>query len=273
MEQLMIEFMICFLGEWERLIDCSYQDRALRILERWISPRDLHPSLLRNMINNSYSDQFVYQDIAPVVTIDDQFHILELFHGPTASFKDLALQLAPKFFDEAIHRTSVEDAKRKNGKLLILVATSGDTGSAVLEGFKGNDNVRVVVVYPENGVSPIQKAQMTSVQGRNLQVVGIRSDFDFCQTAVKEIFKDKQFSTALKERYNTQLSAANSINWGRLLPQVVYHASAYLDLVQKGVVSLGEQADVCVPTGNFGNILAAYYAKVGSSKSTFSQPS
>lgn len=243
-------------------MECTYQERALRILEKWIPPSELHPALLHSMIDKSYSENFEHQHIAPVIKLNDQVHILELFHGPTASFKDLALQLAPKFFDEAISKNARETGRKNLEKFLILVATSGDTGSAVLEGFKHSKHMNVLVLYPEGGVSPIQKAQMTSVQACNLQVVGVRKDFDFCQTSVKEIFRDSSFTEKLGEKYNVQLGAANSINWGRLLPQVVYHASAYLDLVRKGVISLGEKADLCVPTGNFGNILAAYYAKV-----------
>lgn len=245
-------------GQWERLVNCSYQDRALRILETWISPSELHPSSLRQMIKKAYSSNFQHKGVAPVVKLNEQFYLQELFHGPTASFKDMALQLTPQFFSEAISRTcsSDEDLKR-----LILVATSGDTGSAVLEGFKENFDTDVLILYPEEGVSSIQKALMVSSDGQNMRVIGVKSDFDFCQTAIKTIFNNMSFSKKLTESYGVQLSAANSINWGRLLPQVVYHASAYLDLVQSGVISMGEEADLCVPTGNFGNILAAYYAK------------
>lgn len=245
-------------GQWERLVDCSYQERALRILETWLSPRELHPSSLRTMINSAYSSNFQHEAIAPVVKLNDQFYIHELFHGPTASFKDLALQLTPQFFSEGISRKSVTGQQEK---FLILVATSGDTGSAVLEGFKDNSNIAVVVLYPEEGVSRTQKAQMTSADGKNTRVIGVNSDFDFCQSGIKTIFNDLSFNKKLMDSYNVQLSAANSLNWGRLLPQVVYHASAYLDLVKSGVISMGETADLCVPTGNFGNILAAYYAK------------
>lgn len=128
--------------------------------------------------------------------------------------------------------------------------------------FKGNSNTAVMVLYPEEGISPIQKTQMKSADGPNTRVIGVNSDFDFCQTTIKTIFNDSPFNNKLMNSYNVQLSAANSLNWGRLLPQVVYHASAYLDLVKSGVISMGETADLCVPTGNFGNILGAYYAKV-----------
>ena len=228
----------------------------MRILEHWILPEELHPSLLCKMIDQAYSNNFQNQNIAPVVHLNKNEFILELFHGPTASFKDLALQLTPQFFDRAVLEG------KGSSRYLILVATSGDTGSAVLEGFKTCKNAVVLVLYPKEGVSAIQKAQMTSSAGSNLRVVAVENDFDFCQTAIKTVFSDSEFNKRLYESHGVRLSAANSINWGRLLPQVVYHASAYLDLVQSGVISVGEQADICVPTGNFGNILAAYYAKV-----------
>ena len=144
----------------------------------------------------------------------------------------------------------------------MLVATSGDTGSAVLHGFQNCKNVAVLVLYPERGISSIQRQQMTSLNSENVKVLGVQADFDFCQMAVKHVFTDEDFVSRLWEKYHCKLSAANSINWGRLLPQVVYHASAYLDLVKQGEVAMGEPVDVCVPTGNFGNILAAFYAKV-----------
>ena len=232
----------------------------MRILETWIPPTDLHPIILRGMISKAYSGNFQHEAVAPVVKLNDQFYIHELFHGPTASFKDLALQLTPQFFNEALSQNSVTGGPLKR---LILVATSGDTGSAVLEGFKDVPRTKVLILYPEEGVSQIQKAQMVSADSPNTRVIGVKGDFDFCQTTIKTIFNDKSFSKKLADSYDVQLSAANSLNWGRLLPQVVYHASAYLDLVKSGVISMGEMADMCVPTGNFGNILAAYYVKVG----------
>lgn len=245
-------------GQWERLVDCSYQERALRILETWIPSTDLHPMILRGMISKAYSGNFQHESVAPVVKLNDQLYIHELFHGPTASFKDLALQLTPQFFNEALSHNSVTEGHLKR---LILVATSGDTGSAVLEGFKDVSRTEVLILYPDEGVSQIQKAQMVSADSPNTRVIGVKGDFDFCQTTIKTIFNDKSFSKTLAASYDVQLSAANSLNWGRLLPQVVYHASAYLDLVKSGVISMGDMADLCVPTGNFGNILAAYYVK------------
>lgn len=208
------------------------------------------------MIKKAYHTNFQHREIAPVMKLIDECYILELFHGPTASFKDLALQLTPHFFREAMNSsTNARD-------YLILVATSGDTGSAVLEGFANDSSTKVFVLYPNEGVSPIQKAQMITMDDSSINVLGVEGDFDFCQSAIKEIFNDVSFCTRLQENFGVNLTAANSINWGRLVPQVVHHASSYLDLVKNGVISMGEKADVCVPTGNFGNILAAYYAKV-----------
>eukprot|EP00058_Branchiostoma_floridae_P021190 XP_002606680.1 hypothetical protein BRAFLDRAFT_209525 [Branchiostoma floridae] len=228
-------------SEWERLVQCSYQERALRILEH---------------------------NVVPLVQLDDNQHVMELFHGPTASFKDLALQLMPQLYAEFSRRRS---EGRDRHRSLILVATSGDTGSAVLDGFSRlpealQQYVAVMVLYPEDGISPIQKAQMTANQADNVHVVGVQSDFDFCQSTVKSIFKQlsgssESSSGPYHSQYGVHLSAANSINWGRLLPQVVYHASAYLDLVRQGTISMGQEVDVCIPTGNFGNILGAVYGK------------
>jgi len=246
-----------FSGELERLVPLTFQERALRILEQWISPNDLHPSQLKQMIDSAYNENFQQQDIAPVVKVEDPVYALELFHGPTASFKDLALQLTPFFFSKAVSLSS-----SKETKYLILVATTGDTGSAVLEGFRDCDSTDVLVLYPANGVSSIQRRHMKTTDSFNSVVLGVDGDFDFCQSAIKKIFNDTSFCRYLQNGFNVKLSAANSINWGRLLPQIIYHVSSYLELVKNGAISLGEEADTCVPTGNFGNILAAYYAKV-----------
>ncbi|XP_077979158.1 threonine synthase-like 1 [Glandiceps talaboti] len=245
--------------QWSRLIGCSYQEKAVRILEQWIHPDDLHPRKLKTMIGNSYQmKNFNCRKVIPLVHLDKNQYLLELFHGPTASFKDAALQLMPQFFQEAVTRSN------DNSRYLILVATSGDTGSAVLDGFSkytGDTGTSVMVLFPEDGVSAVQKSQMRATTGDNVQVVGVKGDFDFCQSAIKKIFSNTELTNQLQDQYNIKLSAANSINWGRLLPQVVYHASAYLDLVEQSVITMGDQIDVCIPTGNFGNILAAVYAK------------
>ncbi|XP_078677756.1 threonine synthase-like 1 [Branchiostoma floridae x Branchiostoma belcheri] len=256
--------------EWERLVHCSYQERALRILEQCIPYVEVHPSVLNTMVQAAYAQtKFSTRDVVPLVQLQDNQHIMELFHGPTASFKDLALQLMPQFYAEFSRRRSEGHDEHRS---LILVATSGDTGSAVLDGFSRlpeplQQYVAVMVLYPEDGISPIQKAQMTANQADNVTVVGVQSDFDFCQSTVKSIFKqlrglsDGSSSGPYHSHYGVHLSAANSINWGRLLPQVVYHASAYLDLVRQGTISMGQEVDLCIPTGNFGNILGAVYAK------------
>ncbi|XP_071961057.1 threonine synthase-like 1 [Antedon mediterranea] len=246
------------IKQWDRLVEMTYEERALRILELLLHPSDLHPRLLKNMINTAYSiENFNCKVVAPVVPLENNQYILELFHGPSASFKDGALQLMPQFFSNASERDF------PNTRHLILVATSGDTGSAVLDGFSkyADKNTSVVVLYPERGVSAVQKALMTSATGENIKVIGINSDFDFCQSAIKRIFSDTALKEELLLNHNLKLSAANSINWGRLLPQVVYHASGYLTMVQQGIIGIGDPVDVCIPTGNFGNILGAIYSK------------
>ncbi|XP_078595023.1 threonine synthase-like 1 [Branchiostoma floridae x Branchiostoma japonicum] len=256
-------------SEWDRLVQCSYQERALRILEQCIPHTEVHPSVLNTMVQTAYAqDRFATSNVVPLVQLDNNQHVMELFHGPTASFKDLALQLMPQLYAEFSRRRS---EGRDRHRSLILVATSGDTGSAVLDGFSRlpealQQYVAVMVLYPEDGISPIQKAQMTANQADNVHVVGVQSDFDFCQSTVKSIFKQlsgssESSSGPYHSQYGVHLSAANSINWGRLLPQVVYHASVYLDLVRQGTISMGQEVDVCIPTGNFGNILGAVYAK------------
>ncbi|XP_068094686.1 threonine synthase-like 1 [Hyperolius riggenbachi] len=244
-------------GEWKRLVKSSYVDRAQVILERCIHPADIPPVILGEIIEKAYSENFACGKIAPVRHLSGNQFILELFHGPTASFKDLALQFMPHLFAYCIPKVC---------NYLILVATSGDTGSAVLDGFSrlsdlDRKRVAVFCLYPENGISQVQKSQIIACQGDNGLALGVKSDFDFCQTAIKEIFSNPHYTGFLTAEYGTSLTTANSINWARLLPQVVYHASAYLDLVEQGVVCFGDPVDVCIPTGNFGNILAAYYAK------------
>ncbi|XP_060082202.1 threonine synthase-like 1 [Ylistrum balloti] len=245
-------------GEMKRMIECKYHVRALRILEKCIQPSDLHPSILSRFLSTAYSsDNFGCSKMFPVRHLHDNQYLLELFHGPTASFKDAALQLMPQLFVEALR------ASETTSKYVIIVATSGDTGGAVLDGFTrhaGGADVGVLVLYPDDGISDVQKHQMTAMAGRNIQVTGVRGDFDACQSFVKRAFKDHALQKDLID-INCKLSAANSISWGRLLPQIVYHISSYLDLVQSGVIKLGNEVDLCIPTGNFGNILAAYYSK------------
>ncbi|XP_034002060.1 threonine synthase-like 1 [Trematomus bernacchii] len=243
--------------EWLRLVHMSYPERALILLEKCIHPLDVPASDLRTMIFKAYGSNFSSEAVAPVKHLIHNQYIQELFHGPTASFKDLALQLMPQLFAYCLPQMC---------NYLILVATSGDTGSAVLSGFSrlsGSDTHRtgVLVFFPEEGVSEIQKLQMMSFREGNARAVSVLSDFDFCQRSIKRMFGEGGLTGHLAVEYSTVLSTANSINWARLLPQVVYHSSAYLDLCRDGVIKFGEPIDVCIPSGNFGNAMSAVYAK------------
>ncbi len=220
---------------------------------------DLTDQQIASITQSAYGEQFDTPAICPITSLDDGIHMLELWHGPTSAFKDMALQCLPRFF-------SISAAElRKRGKLddthMILVATSGDTGKAALEGFRDVEGVSIGVMYPDGGVSDIQFKQMATQRGGNVVVWGVRGNFDDCQTGAKNVFNDEDFASMLHERFHVALSSANSINWGRLMPQIVYYISAYAQLVADGKVDRGSIVDVCVPTGNFGNILAAYYAK------------
>ncbi|CAJ1082673.1 threonine synthase-like 1 [Xyrichtys novacula] len=244
-------------SEWLRLVDMSYPERALVLLEKCIHPLEVSASDLRKMVFKAYGSNFSSELVAPVKHLMNNQFVQELFHGPTASFKDLALQLMPQLFAHCLPPMC---------NYLILVATSGDTGSAVLSGFDGltgTDRHRtgVLVFFPEEGVSEIQKLQMTSYREGNVRAVSVCSDFDFCQRSIKRMFGESGLTGHLAVEYGTVLSTANSINWARLLPQVVYHSSAYLDLCRDGVIKFGEPIDVCIPTGNFGNAMSAVYAK------------
>ncbi|KAJ8279239.1 hypothetical protein COCON_G00063050 [Conger conger] len=242
---------------WLRMLGMSYPERAATLLEKCIHPLDVPAAQLYRMVHKAYGENFVSPSIAPVRHLISNQYVQELFHGPTASFKDLALQLMPQLFAHCLPQMC---------NYLILVATSGDTGSAVLNGFSSlsdadRQRVGVLVFFPEDGVSEIQKRQMTSFGEGNARAVGVASDFDFCQRAIRQMFGESGLTGHLAVEYATMLSTANSINWARLLPQVVYHSSAYLDLVSDGVVQFGDPVDVCIPTGNFGNAMSAMYAK------------
>ena len=194
------------------------------------------------------------KDVAPLVSLDKNTHVLELYHGPTLAFKDFALQLLPHLLTSALKKVGVDKTA------VILAATSGDTGSAALEGFGSVDGVKICVFYPESGISNVQKLQMTSQSSKNAKVIGLKGNFDDAQSGVKQIFAD----TELVERLNEKgyiFSSANSINWGRIVPQIAYYFWAYASLVRSGKAALGDKVNIAVPTGNFGNILAAYYAK------------
>ena len=220
---------------------------------------DVHPERVEELMAEAYGAKFDHPLVAPVEEVSADMHVLELWHGPTSAFKDMALQCMPLFFSEAVSMRLA--AGEPLDDYLILVATSGDTGKAALEGFADREHTRVCVFYPADGVSDIQRRQMVTQRGDNLAVYGVRGNFDDCQTAVKAAFSDEAFATELHERHRLTLSSANSINWGRLLPQVVYYLSAYADMVASGGVVPGDEIDFCVPTGNFGNILAGFYAK------------
>ncbi|MDR1082812.1 MAG: threonine synthase [Coriobacteriales bacterium] len=216
---------------------------------------DLPSQTINKLMAKAYGDNFDAAQIAPVVEPAPNTFVLELWHGPTSAFKDMALQCLPVFFSAAIETLDTPS------DFLILVATSGDTGKAALEGFKGLPHTAIIVFYPHGGVSDIQFRQMATQRGDNVGVFGVEGNFDDCQTSVKAAFSDKAFNEQLAAEHHLHLSSANSINWGRLLPQIVYYVSAYAQLVARGALRAGDELDVCVPTGNFGNILAAFYAK------------
>jgi threonine synthase len=220
---------------------------------------DLSDSLLSDLMNQAYASNFDHPSIAPVREVAPGMHVLELWHGPTSAFKDMALQCMPLIFSAAV------DERQRSGALLddylVLVATSGDTGKAALAGFADRRHTRIAVFYPAGGVSDLQKKQMVTQRGGNVAVFGAQGNFDDCQSAVKAVFNDTPYNQWLHDAHRLKLSSANSINWGRLTPQIVYYLSAYGDLVAAGAVQAGEAIDICVPTGNFGNILAAMYAR------------
>jgi threonine synthase len=245
------------LDEIVSMSGLPYAERAARIYS--LFGVDVHPERVEHLMELAYGDNFDHPGVAPVVEVRAGMHVLELWHGPTSAFKDMALQCMPLFFSEAISMRLA--AGERLDDYLVLVATSGDTGKAALEGFADRDHTRIAVFYPADGVSDIQRRQMVTQRGDNVAVFGVRGNFDDCQNAVKAAFADDAFADELHERHGLRLSSANSINWGRLLPQIVYYISAYADMVAAGGVIAGAEMDVAVPTGNFGNILAGYYAR------------
>lgn len=237
-------------AELEEMLEMSYPERAAKVLYKYFD--DYDEKELLSACEKAYSK--FEGDPAPLVKIDDSVYILELFHGPTFAFKDIALTLLPYLLRKGCDICGIKE------KILVLVATSGDTGKAALEGFKDAEGVDITVFYPSDGVSKMQKLQMCSQEGKNVNVVAVKGNFDDCQTAVKEIFASEHCAKVLKDK-NYRLSSANSINIGRLAPQIAYYFSSYLDLVSGGQIEMGEEIDFTVPTGNFGNILAGFYAK------------
>ncbi|MCH5195685.1 MAG: threonine synthase [Oscillospiraceae bacterium] len=234
--------------------DKKYSDRAYDVFSKYLT--DFTPEELRHCVESAYnSKNFDSDNIAEITGLKQGRYILELWHGPTCAFKDMALQILPYLL------TTSAKKEVKGKQIAILVATSGDTGKAALEGFKDVDGTSICVFYPEDGVSPMQKRQMTTQDGKNVNVCAVKGNFDDCQNGVKAIFTDKDTEKKLSDN-NILLSSANSINWGRLAPQIVYYVSSYAQLVKDGQIEYGEKVNIVVPTGNFGNILAAYYAKL-----------
>ena len=240
------------LEEINKMTDLSYPERAATVIGKYLT--DYSYDELIEDAKAAYSDSKFYDFPAKITDMKDGTHMLELWHGPTCAFKDMALQIMPRLFVRALRKCGEER------RALILVATSGDTGKAALEGYRDVDGTMVKVFYPISGVSRVQKLQMQTQEGNNVSVTGIVGNFDDAQSGVKEIFANENFASELNG-YGVFLSSANSINWGRLVPQIAYYVSAYCDLVKTGAIKLGDSIDVCVPTGNFGNIFACYLAK------------
>ncbi|MFV0314272.1 MAG: threonine synthase [Anaerotignum sp.] len=233
----------------EELLQLSYQDLAYEILNLFL---DFTEDELRSCIKGAYDEKFDTTEIAPLIQKGDAL-FLELFHGKTLAFKDMALSILPYFMKTAAKREGLER------EIVILTATSGDTGKAALEGFAKVEGTKIIVFFPEDGVSPVQKLQMTTQEGENTCVVGILGNFDDAQSAVKSIFTDEILAAELEEK-GYVFSSANSINIGRLVPQIVYYFHAYLQSVKQGIINIGEEMNFSVPTGNFGDLLAGWYA-------------
>ena len=233
----------------QELVGASFQEISRRVLGAYLTGYTQEE--IDGCVQRAYANKFDVKEIAPLKQVGDKY-VLELFHGPTAAFKDVALSVLPQLMRCAMEKEGRSD------RILILTATSGDTGSAALTGFADVPGISIVVFYPDKGISPIQRAQMTTMAGENLGVCAISGNFDQAQTGVKRIFTE--ISPEFCREHGVSLSSANSINIGRLAPQIVYYYSAYLELVRAGRISMGDAVDFCVPTGNFGDILAGYFA-------------
>ncbi|HIQ70574.1 MAG TPA: threonine synthase [Candidatus Avoscillospira stercorigallinarum] len=241
------------LPDLETLRPMTYEQRAAAIMGLFLE--GFTQEELLTFARKAYGpEKFDCPQVAPVRELHCKTHILELWHGPTCAFKDMALQMLPHLLTASMQKNGEEKT------VCILVATSGDTGKAALEGFKDVNGTKIMVFYPKDGVSDIQQLQMVTQAGENVGVCAVVGNFDDAQTGVKQIFSDPAVRETLAAR-GYVLSSANSINWGRVLPQVVYYISAYCDLLNEGKIAMGDQINVCVPTGNFGNILACYYAR------------
>ena len=237
--------------DMDTLAEMSYQETAYEVMKQFLT--DFTEEELKNCIARAYDEKFDTKEIAPLVKKDEAYY-LELFHGKTIAFKDMALSILPHLLTTSAKKNQVKN------EIVILTATSGDTGKAALAGFADVPGTRIIVFYPKNGVSPIQEKQMVTQKGANTFVVGIHGNFDDAQTGVKKMFGDRELAAQM-DAAGYQFSSANSINIGRLVPQVVYYVYAYAKMYANGEVTKGEKINVVVPTGNFGNILAAYYAK------------
>ncbi|MBQ8641365.1 MAG: threonine synthase [Clostridia bacterium] len=239
-------------GDVELLLDMTYAERAAYILSMFLD--DYDKDALAADCRTAYGEDRFPGGAAPLHKIDGKDYSLELWHGPTCAFKDMALQIMPRLLSRALKMTGEEKTA------YILVATSGDTGKAALEGYRDVEGVKMAVFYPDEGVSPMQKRQMATQEGSNVYVTAVEGNFDDAQSGVKAIFGDSDLAARANEA-GFFFSSANSINWGRLVPQIVYYISAYCDLVKSGEIYNGEEILICVPTGNFGNIFAAYMAR------------
>ncbi len=238
--------------DMEAMAEMGYAERAAFVLGKYLAD-DLGADFLKEACEKAYAN-FEGKDPVPLVKIDKNTYVLELFHGPTCAFKDMALTLLPYLMKKSLEVLGVKD------EILILAATSGDTGKAALEGFKNVKGTKVAVFYPDEGVAKMQRLQMCTQEGSNVFVAAVEGNFDDCQRAVKKMFASEEFNAELNKK-GVRLSSANSINFGRLAPQIAYYFSAYLDLLTSGQVQEGEEVDFVVPTGNFGDILAGWYAK------------
>ena len=238
-------------ADMDTLAGMSYEEIEYEVMRQFLT--DFTEEELKDCIAKAYDEKFDTKEIAPLVKKDEAYY-LELFHGKTIAFKDMALSILPHLLTTSAKKNQVKN------EIVILTATSGDTGKAALAGFADVPGTKIIVFYPKNGVSPIQEKQMVTQKGANTFVVGIHGNFDDAQTGVKKMFGDKELAAQM-DKAGYQFSSANSINIGRLVPQVVYYVYAYAKMYANGEVAKGEKINVVVPTGNFGNILAAYYAK------------
>lgn len=238
---------------YEDLKDLSYQELSEKIIKLFFT--EFSDEEINQAVNNAYnSNTFTNEEIVPLHKLNEKISFGELFHGRTLAFKDLALSLFPYLL------LLIKEKQNEKKDILILTATSGDTGKAALEGFKDIEGINIVVFYPKNGVSPMQEEQMRKQKGKNVEIVAVNGNFDDAQSAIKTIFSCNDFKKYAEE-HDIMFSSANSINIGRLFPQVIYYISAYVNLVKNGTLKAGEEFNVVVPTGNFGNILAGYIAK------------